>query len=281
MLALVNGEVQNQVSVFDRGLQYGDGVFETILFRADIPVLISFHLQRFKLGARRLNIPIPVDFEAQYERAIALHKDLVAPKEAEHGSYICKIVLTRGVGGRGYRPVDVSSPTLIISFHNMPVYPGTYKNRGVDAIICKHRLSENSSMAGIKHLNRLDQIMASAELDGFPEGIMCDQKGNLVEGTRSNILVFSGGKVLTPELKSCGVEGCMRRFLLSKSEIGALGINIIEQVIPLSQLNQIDGMAFINSVFGLWPVARVADRTFIVTPECKLLSQYIYQELGI
>lgn len=279
MLVLVNGEMQSQVSVLDRGLQYGDGVFETVLFKSNQPVLMTFHLQRLALGAQRLSIPMPKNFDAQLERAIALRKEQVASGDSD--SFICKIILTRGTGGRGYRPVELSSPTLIISFHGVPEYPITFKSQGIETKICSHRLSENPVTARIKHLNRLDQIIASAELGELPEGVMCDQKGNVVEGTRSNILVFSESKIYTPLLNNSGVDGCLRRFLIEKSEIGALGVEIIESIIPLDKLRQADGIAYINSVFGLWPVVNIADRTFTITPESKLISRYLYQELGM
>jgi 4-amino-4-deoxychorismate lyase len=281
MLVLINGEITDQISVFDRGLQYGDGVFETIRFRDCAPVLLPFHLDRLVLGAQRLNIPMPRDFASQYEKAIALRKQLADADLQESGSYICKIILTRGGGGRGYRASSTSASTLIISFHDLPNYPEEYKTSGVSTMICHHPLSENASIAGIKHLNRLDQVIASAELAEFPEGIMCDQQGRIVEGTRSNILLFSGEKVYTPVLEGCGVDGCLRRFLLEQSKLGLLNLDVTENKFHRDKLNDIEGLAFINSVFGLWPVSRVIDRVFSITPECKLLAQFIDRELGI
>lgn len=282
-LTYVNGQQSECIPPGNRGLQYGDGIFETIRYESDLPLLGDYHLRRFKLGAARLNISFPKDFDFQLQSALDDRKSRLGKKSKQgfESSFICKMILTRGAGGRGYRPEGCRGSTLIISFSDLPSFPDQYLLEGVDLIVCEHRLSENPVLSGLKHLNRLDQVLASAELGSHPEGLMCDQSGFVVEGTKSNVLFFRSGQVLTPRLTRCGVSGCLRQFLIDNAKTGELDVDFIETDIPVDTLNTMDGAAVINSVFGLWPVKNIDGQHYQSTPESLSISTFIHEKFGI
>ena len=212
---LVNGKPTDHITVVDRGLHYGDGCFETIAVQHGHALLWEKHLARLHGGCERLGIKVAADFSLIKQEA----EQLVAGVDRA----VLKIIITRGQGGRGYRPQTGSSPTRILSLSPWPVYPQDYRSTGIALRLCDTRLSENSKLAGIKHLNRLEQVLARAEWqEDFQEGLMLSQSGDVIEGTMSNVFAQVGDKVVTPLIETSGVTGIMREVIikqLAKSEI--------------------------------------------------------------
>lgn len=242
---IVNGSSQDTIAINDRGLAYGDGVFETILIHRHHPILLQAHLDRLESGSSRLKISLD---RTQLEQEIADY----SPHFPEQG--VLKIIVTRGAGGRGYRPLHSSDTTRILSLHSLPVYEGDPGNSGIATFICNQRLAIQPTLSGIKHLNRLEQVLASQEWldESFMEGIMLDSNDNVIEGTRSNIFWSESGRLFTPTLSNCGVAGIMRNYLLN-SIAGAAEINGCS----LDRLVGADEIFICNSVFGIWPVRSI------------------------
>lgn len=240
---LVNGLPQDEISLRDRSLNYGDGVFETIRLQRGKPILFQQHMQRLVLGCERLGLGC--DFTL-------LQAELDSLQQQFFHAGILKIIVSRGQGGRGYRPAQQMQATRIITFHALPDYTDFDQTAGIPVFVCQHRLSEQPDLAGIKHLNRLDQVMASREWpdERYFEGLMCDQRGNVIEGTRSNLFWTEAGRLFTPSIKTCGVAGILRAYLLEKldSEVTELS------EATLSRLLQADEVFLCNSVMGIWPV---------------------------
>ena len=166
---------------------------------------------------------------------------------------------------------------------NLPEYPSEYSNKGIQVKIIQYRLPHHPALAGIKHLNRLDQVIASQELNGEQEGLVFDQQGFLVEGLKSNVLVFEGRQVLTPSLEQCGVQGTMRQYLIGHAK--ELGFEIKSEKIEKDRLISADGVSMINSVFGLWPVLTIRDsanghQKFERHNHCKTIQQFLSKQLG-
>ena len=250
---IVNGSSQDTIAINDRGLAYGDGVFETILLYGHHPILLQAHLDRLASGARRLKIPLN---RTQLEQEIADYSQHFP----EQG--VLKIILTRGVGGRGYRPANAPDTTRILSLHALPVYEGEPGNSGIATFICNQRLAIQPALAGIKHLNRLEQVLASQEWpdESFMEGIMLDTDGNIIEGTRSNIFWSESDRLFTPSLSNTGVAGIMRNYLLS-SIAGVVEIKDCS----VERLLGADEIFICNSVFGVWPVRSIQTGSKTVT----------------
>lgn len=241
----------NGVSATDRGVAYGDGLFETIRMRGRQAVLRSHHLDRMVADAGRLGIPVErSDLDAEISRS---GRDMVS--EYGGGDWVLKLVLTRGDGGRGYRwPVECE-PNLIVTSSPMPMLP---PSGGVVAAFSQFPLTVNPRLAGIKSLNRLEQVMASREFTGEEfELIMANADGQLLEGTRTNLIVRMEGEWVTPPVESLAVAGVMRQYALEC--LRAAGHTIQEQVIPPALLSScgLRGLYLVNSVVGIVAVRRL------------------------
>lgn len=261
-----------QLSLSNRGLCYGDGLFETIRVVGYQAPLIAYHRQRFErscevMGFDALNSL--ADFDAICERA------LIKLDELGHPRALIKIFAIRSEGGRGYTPAPQSHPEFYYQLFELPAYPIDFYHQGVDTKICRYRLSEQPALAGIKHLNRLDQVLASRELNGLAEGILLDGSGHVVEGTKSNILVFTEDDIHTPRIVTCGVAGVLREALLESNSI-----TIKEKDILPEDLHSASGIALINSVFGLWPVRCLDGHTLPIAPACRALQSHISQQFA-
>ena len=167
---------------------YGDGLFETVRVVNGEAPLWRYHYIRLAKGCERLKLSVDSQLS---ERLLSGLRRVVLEAGLESDSCVVKIMITRGVGGRGYGPPSHVVPSEVIICYPFPEYPLSYSRDGVAVSTCQHRLSENVMLAGLKHLNRLDQVLATEELDSLvAEGLMLDQRGHVIEGTKSNILFF-------------------------------------------------------------------------------------------
>lgn len=245
-LVLVDGEPATHVSVLDRGLHYGDGVFETISCPGGRPRLLQQHLERLVHGCERLAIPIG-DLQT-------IHDEIT--RAAAGTTCILKLIVTRGDAvARGYTPTGSERTRRILMRFDWPAERAEWSRDGVVVAIARHRIGENPALAGLKHLNRLEQVLASQEFathhEAF-EGLMADQENRVVEGTRSNLFLVLDGRWLTPALTRCGVRGILREDLLSHFR-GRLE----EADIPLARLHEAAELFVANSVIGVVPVTRL------------------------
>ncbi len=246
---LIDGLPSEQISISDRGLQYGDGLFETIaVFEGRMP-LWPRHMARLQRGEERLGFPL-TDKHLLEREAGNLCKGI--------GQGIVKIILTRGSGGRGYRPPSEPHPRRILTKHPWPDYPQAWYREGVRVRLCETRLSRQPRLAGIKHLNRLEQVMARSEWDdpGFAEGLMCDEFGHLISGTQSNLFLLKDRTLMTPQLDQCGVAGVMREQVMACA--AGLGLEVRAVRMQPDDLEQADGVFLTNAVWGVCPVSEVA-----------------------
>lgn len=251
MLNLIQAD-SSDVPAADRGLAYGDGLFETIRMRGRRAVLRSLHLDRMVADAARLGIPVQrSDLDAAIAQAGRSYE-----AGFEGSDWVLKLTLTRGIGGRGYRLPEDCQPNLITSVSPMPPLPD---NSGVVADIAQFPLTVNPQLAGIKTLNRLEQVMASREFTGKEfELIMRDSAGNLVEGTRTNLFVRHRNKWLTPPAGGLAVAGVMRKYLIDC--LRETGHEVVEESVPPSILSSsgFQGLYLTNSVVGLVPVRKMS-----------------------
>lgn len=245
---LINGYAESRISALDRGLQYGDGLFETIAVAAGDPCLWQRHIRRLESGCGRLNIDFP-DADALLEE---VYREIGGRSRG-----VIKIILTRGIGGRGYRPPVNETPTRLVWFLDWPEYPARNFHAGVRVRLCDIRLCRNPRLAGLKTLNRLEQVLARSEwLDpDISEGLMQDSEGFIVEGTMSNLFFVHGERVTTPDLGSAGVAGVMREVVMEQAD--RLGLPLSIEQLKLPDLKSADGIFLSNSLIGIWPVREV------------------------
>jgi len=244
------------VSTQDRGLLYGDGVWETLPVRAGKPQLLDAHLPRLQRGLTALNIqdaPLAQLQEAVHDYVRNLDKAVL------------KIIVPRGDGVRGYNPQAVKEPRLILQSSKLPDYPPAYAEQGVTMGVCQTRLAYQPLLAGFKHLNRLEQVLARAEFaDDWQEALVSDYHGQVIEGTMSNLFVITqNDQVLTPDLSGCGIAGIMRDFIIT--QLQQIGLTV--QQCPLcleADILTAKALFLSNSLIGVWPVQRlqVATQTY-------------------
>lgn len=244
-IRIFHGETLAQtVAPDDRGLNYGDGLFETIRVHAAKPVWWPEHWQRLALGAQRLGIALPDEQRIQREMQALIGQEPRA---------VLKLLLTRGRGGRGYAAADGNSPTLVISKHEVPPLP---PQQSINVRWCRTTLAIQPLLAGIKHLNRLEQVLARAEWrdsDIF-EGLMCDVEGRVVCATAANLFIRVGGRWLTPPVYRCGIAGIARSWLLGQLRDAAEA-----DLSPYDVINA-EAVFLCNAVRGILPVGRIGDK---------------------
>lgn len=268
-MILINGESKAHIEISDRGFQYGDGLFETIEVRDDQPVFLERHLARLNSGCRRLHIPCP---DAELLRLEA--KELCR-RWHTHRRAVLKIIVTRGSGGRGYRQPDAIHPTRVLSLHPYPDYPETYSERGVVARFCATRLGLNPALAGIKHLNRLEQVMARAEWSepDIQEGLMLDVNDYVIEGTMTNLFYVKNNSLYTAELVQSGVAGIMRGIITALSVDH--GLPVIEHRFSKDELLSADEAFVCNSIIGVWPIKQIETAHFSVGPVTQRIQSWL------
>lgn len=271
----VNGQPQDTVSVFDRGLAFGDGLFETMRLRGDVAPLLELHLERMLHGASRLGINISRQ-QMLDDIDIAREESVKQPDT----TWRLKYIVTRGSSDSGYMPKPHSTPTRILLL--MPYDAGLarlHQQQGVKTLSCNWRLSAQPALAGIKHLNRLDQIKARQELldSDCYEGLMKDQFNTYVEGTMSNFFAIAPeGELITPSLDNSGVAGVMRRLVV-ETLAPAIGIECLEA--EISRMNEFKEVFITNSLMGIVPVLAVDKHHFEIGPITRQLQQQLQQFL--
>jgi 4-amino-4-deoxychorismate lyase len=241
----VNGVAGGTVDPSDRGLLYGDGLFETIAVTSGAPRFLDWHFERLERGARALGFPPP-------DRPL-LRSEVEGAGLPARG--VVKIVLTRGPGARGYRPPRQPAPTRIILLLPWPAGAESAARAGLRLGWCRTRLSRNAALAGIKHLNRLEQVLARAEWDDgvMDEGLMQDDRGHVISATQANLFVRIDDAWVTPKLDECGVEGVMRRAFREWS--AARGEPVAERRLTADEVRAARSLAVTNALIGARPVA--------------------------
>ncbi|MCB1735924.1 MAG: aminodeoxychorismate lyase [Gammaproteobacteria bacterium] len=269
-MILIDGVQASAVAVTDRGLQYGDGVFETCAVRDRRIEYWPEHVARLQAGCERLGFPAP--------HADLLRAEAERVLEDVEGRAVLKIIVTRGSGGRGYRPPRMPEPRRILSVYPFPEYPPRFATQGVVLHACRTAAVEHPALVGIKHLNRLPQVLARAEWDhpGIPEGLMCDTDGRPVEGTQSNLFVVQDGVLHTPDLSRVGVAGIIRARVLAMA--GDLGLPYRIENLPPNVLDRVDEVFVCNSVIGIWPVIALESRRWPVGPLTRQLQTALEAE---
>ena len=258
---LVNGDEGARIAANDRGLLYGDGLFETILFANGAAPLWLRHVHRLLRGCERLGLPAP-DPELLAREAGQV---VVGMQRA-----VVRMTLTRGTGARGYAPPQEAECTRIVAAFDPPFIPTDWYARGIRVRFGELRLATQPRLAGIKHLNRLEQVLAQAEWqdESIVDGLMLDTEGEVVSSTASNVFLVRGGVLVTPDLRFSGVLGVMRAEVLRLAK--ELGIAVSEEPVWPRDVEAASEVFITNAVRGIrsvtelgalrWTDAPIADR---------------------
>jgi len=249
----LDGVPVGHVAIGDRGYQYGDGLFETVAIRGGKPRLWQYHVDRLTRGCERLGIRTPAGSDLLDGVIDALRQSKVSDDYS-----IAKIIVSAGVGTRGYGRARIVAPTVLHGvFAASPPRIESYRD-GVDLALCQTRLASESATAGLKTLNRLEQVLARSEFmdSAVFEGLTMDADDHIICGTMSNVFFVGSNRISTPSLRRCGVEGVMRRHIIAL--LSEQGIETAVRPVNLSDLGDIDEVFVSNSQFGALPVRSCA-----------------------
>jgi 4-amino-4-deoxychorismate lyase len=248
----LNGRPGGVLSPLERGLHYGDGLFETIACVGGRPRFLDLHLARLRAGCTRLGIGFPAPEELRRE---ILEVAAVAARS------IIKVLLTRGPAvARGYGTTGTEQPTRLTLRYGWEEEDPRLAAEGVRVRTADLRLAENPALAGLKHLNRLEQVLARREspADSFAEALMFSSGGRLISGIMSNVFLVADGALRTPRLDRCGVAGIMRQVVLR--EAGRAGIAAVETELADPDLEHAREIFLTSAVIGLRPVRELDGR---------------------
>jgi 4-amino-4-deoxychorismate lyase len=265
MIALFNGARAGVVAQ-SRGLQFGDGVFRTILIWNGQLLDWPLHLEKLSSDCAALQLKMP-------------NSDLLRAEADQlalgHQRAVLKVLVMRQNEGRGYRSATEESDRLLL-FQTAPHYPETHWTCGIDIFKCPLQLAHQPALAGLKHLNRLEQVLASRQWPaGMDEGILCDQSGKPVCGTRSNLFWVKNGEIHTPALDQCGVAGMMRGKIMRL--IAQRQNNIFHAMKDWETLLNADEIFVCNSLIGIWPVRQLQQRQW---PSPGVVTLSLQQAIG-
>lgn len=270
---LVNGVSGNLISIRDRGFLYGDGVFRTLRVSGGSAQHWPLHFQKLQHDCNALGIGCP-DFGL-------LSAELDGLRE-QHPDGVYRLVVTRGQGVRGYAPPQPALPVHLWDVLPVPVYPAAWTDRGIAAMLCELRLGSQLRLAGIKHLNRLENVLAAAELtEKYPagdvaEGLLRDGQGRVISGTRSNLFLVVQGSLVTPDLSRCGVAGVQRGRVMDWAAAQNMPLQVRD--VAEDELWTADELFVVNSVFGLWSIGGLGQRSWSDFPVALRIRQALAKE---
>ena len=279
-LTLINGKFKDSISVLDRGLAYGDGFFETMQWigkNSESLHGVEFwdrHFKRITKSAKILKINIPnKNIFGKYK-----NKVLTAAHKKKNYKGILKIIITRGVGGRGYSYENNIRPTIIFI-----VFPNSSTKiiKSVNVKICKSAISDNINISGLKHLNRLDSVQARSEWKDKKifEGIFIDNKKNILEGTMTNVFFIKNQALVTPSIVSSGIKGIMREVVLAKGK--KFFNEIIIRQIKQHEIENFDGMFLTNSIIKILPVKKFGKKKFAISNSTLKLINFFQKQKNL
>lgn len=263
---LINGAPGSLISIRDRGLLYGDGVFRTFRSSGGKPLHWPLHYAKLLHDCAALGLSCP-----DLDLLTAELQSLLA----DHADAVFKIIVTRGLADRGYAPSIRAASTHIWDVFPAPAYP----DHPASLCVCSLRLGNQPRLAGIKHLNRLENVLAARECADFDEGLLLDADGFVIEGVRSNLFLIMNDALVTPDLSRCGVAGVQRERVMAHA--ASVGMKIEVRNVKLSELQQAQGLFLTSSVFGLWPVARLGDTRWSDYARAEKISDHLSNQAAM
>ena len=264
----VNGCEQQLLAITDRATQYGDGCFTTMLVEHQQVQLWSLHLTRLKVSLARLAITAP-NWQQVYTDVIAL-----ALKYPHKGGI--KILISRGSGGRGYNPTGCNDTQVIITHFEWPLHYQQWQQQGIVLGVCQQRMGNSPMLAGMKHLNRLEQVLLKQEIEqaGWVDAIALDGDDRVIETTVANLFWRKGNTVYTPALQRAGVAGVMRQHVLDM----LYKLNCDYQVgdFDLAAVFAADEVFITNALMALVPINQIQTTQYSEHTMFEILWKRLY-----
>jgi len=250
---LVNGVQQNYIDIENRGLAYGDGLFTTAKIQNGHIQYFTAHIERLLSGCKKLGIAPPSREELINELSTVAKNYSLA---------VLKVMITACSGGRGYARAKRNEHDLIIMVHDFPKHYDAQASTGIKLGISKQQLGVNPMLAGLKHLNRLEQVLLRQELTSRADDdlLVTNINNEVIEATSANVFLFLRGKLHTPDINQSGVNGIMRQAILQRYP------ETIVKPFTLAELTKVEAMFICNCVMGVMPVATFNGRDLTMSP---------------
>jgi 4-amino-4-deoxychorismate lyase len=266
---LINGSFDATITPLDRGFAYGDGVFRTLKVVNCVPQHWPLHYQKLVADCSVIGIVCPSP-----ELLMNDIVQLCLPNE----TVVAKIIITRGQSERGYMPPAITTPMRVMMKRPMPTYLPEYTNQGVTLHVCDTFLAAQPKLAGIKHLNRLENVLARMEWSdpAIFDGIMLDTESRVIECTSANIFARFGKELLTPDLTQCGIAGITRQIILDTAHLHQLSAKIAP--ISLSELFSADEVIISNSLYGAFQVIKIGQHAWKSAQLAASVRKYLKYE---
>lgn len=244
----INGREQDHLSASDRAVQFGDGCFTTAAVSNGRIQQLAAHLQRLQEGCRRLLID-QVDWP-QLEQEM---RQIAEPQRQA----VLKVIISRGRGGRGYSGAGCGEATRILTLAPYPQHYHALRASGVKLTLSPITLARNKQLAGIKHLNRLEQVLIRAHLDqsDADEALVLDTEGRVVECCAANLFWRKGDQVFTPSVEEAGVDGTMRRYLMAQMTRSAQTCHVVS--VGKEAILTADEIVICNALMPVLPVRQL------------------------
>ena len=263
---LIDGAPADRIPALDRGLAYGDGLFESIRFVGAAAPLWSRHMQRLGESCTRLRMPVP-DVAQLWREALEVTRDM--------SQSVVRITVTRGIGERGYGLPESPQPMRVVAAFTPPQVANEIYAQGVRMRVCDLRLAEQPLLAGMKHLNRLEQVLARAEWNdpAIAEGVLCDSHGRVISATMANLFAIVDGVLQTPAVDRCGVAGVARAEVLAVYPQAQVGRVTLDALLGASEV------FLSSSVRGILPVHSLGEQVYVPGAVARQLQQH-WHDLG-
>ncbi len=256
-VVLINGKKISKISVFDRGVQFGDGIFETCLIKRHRLLSWSRHFSRLNKGCSKLKIN-------QVDESLWIKDITKALSISKLENAVVKIILSRGESMRGYGFSGDIVPTRIVIVSSLSKLPEKYS-----LSLCDSGYATNRLLSEIKHCNRLEQVLARVNMS-TQECIMLDDNGYVISVTQGNIFAVNGDVILTPSLDECGIEGTVRSAIFDLAE--SLDLRVEVSSLSVQELLEADEVFISNSIIGIKAVNKINEQLFdthIITNNIK------------
>ena len=245
---IINGSPSQDVAIADRGFNFGDGHFTTIKIAAGQALLLDLHLARLQQACAALAIEF-----TQWNELLAV----ITQQALVLRGGVLKVTITRGEGGRGYSTLGCSRANWFLQHRSIPAQYSDWAREGIELMLCEYQQTVNPALAGLKTLNRLDQVMIKQELDanGMNDGLVCSTDGYVIETSVANVFWVIGDKVYTPSTERSGVEGVMKTHI--SNLLNKLGFSLKTGDYTISNVLTADEIFITNSVMEVVPVKSI------------------------
>ena len=268
-IAIINGKEQSNISIFNRNFQYGDGLFETCVVNNNQILFWEKHLSRLDIGCRKLKIK-------NIEEEIWLKDIKKALSLTSKKNCVLKLILSRGNSQRGYSYSDDILPVRVVIVSEMK---NVQAKESFSLEYASSGYHSNPNLAGIKHCNRIEQILARSSLKR-DEAIMLDENQNIISVTQGNIYFIFGQSLVTPKLDRCGVIGSRRSLILELAE--SIELNVEEGNVSMNDAKKADEAFISNSIMGIQSVNSIEEYQLpkkMITEQIKIAFESATQDI--